>query len=75
LISFQIPFYFKLRAITNDFDYDEQYAEFISNQFDEFHPPEQTLDYQSSKLSLHQVNYFLDLKKKKSSSIASSKYL
>jgi hypothetical protein len=43
-----------------DFDYEKQYAEYISKQFDEFHPPEQTLDYQSTKLSLNQVNYFLN---------------
>jgi hypothetical protein len=48
-------------------DFDEQHAAYETNQFDEYHPPEETLDRDPTKVSLHQVNkdfstyFFLNL--------------
>jgi len=51
-------FYFDLKvpASTYRFDYEKQYAQYFSQQIDEYYQPEQTLDRPSTKLNLNQVN-------------------
>jgi hypothetical protein len=47
--------FFKLRSNTYDFDFTRQYAEYETNQFEEYQPIEQTLPYDPTQLSLHHV--------------------
>jgi hypothetical protein len=46
---------FYLQLGDYDVDFEKQYAEYQTNQFDEYHPTEETLDYQPTRLSFTQV--------------------
>lgn len=60
LFHFKVPFLtFKIPPNIYNLDYEKQYAEYTSKQFDEFNTPEETLDREPTKFSLYQVNYFL----------------
>lgn len=51
-----IIFDFQLQTDTYKLDYEEQYATFRPQQFEEYNHAEETLDYEATKLSLKQVN-------------------
>ena len=46
----------QIRPRTYNFDFEEQFAHYRPQEFDEFHPPEFTLDYEPSALSLKYVS-------------------
>ncbi len=50
---------FQIRPSTYDFDYEKQYATFLSKQINEYHPFEQTSDYDPEYLPSEQVNIYI----------------
>ena len=60
LITNNYHFYFQLQVRDYDFQFEEQFVTYKTNQFDEYHQPEQLLDRDPTKHSLKQViKYFL----------------
>lgn len=48
-------FRFQLRPTTCSSDYEKQYAEFTTNEIDEFHPIENTIYYQAEQIPTDKV--------------------